>query len=75
MSDPQEGKLFRVGGYEVDIIVHGFPGKSVCHGSLGFSTMVLIRHGERLAIVDVGSFGQRFLLLVEAPAERADPRP
>ncbi|MBT4690724.1 MAG: MBL fold metallo-hydrolase [Rhodospirillaceae bacterium] len=65
----QNGKQFRIGGYEIDIIVHGFPGKSVCHGSLGFSTIALIRHGDRIALVDVGSFGQRHLLQ-EQLAER-----
>ena len=62
-SDESEGKRFRAGAHEVDIIVHGFPGKSVCHGSLGFSTIALIRSGERVALVDVGSFGQRTLLI------------
>ena len=62
MSINSDGKSFRIGEYEIDIIVHGFPGKSVCHGSLGFSTIALIRHGGRVALVDVGSFGQRSLL-------------
>ncbi len=62
MSTDNDGKQFRIGDYEIDIIVHGFPGKSVCHGSLGFSTIALIRHGARLALIDVGSFGQRDLL-------------
>ena len=65
----QDGKVFRIGDYEIDIIVHGFPGKSVCHGSLGFSTIALIRHKDRIALVDVGSFGQRSLLQ-EQLAER-----
>jgi len=59
------GKQFQLGDYRIDIIIHGFPGKSVCHGSLGFSTIALIRHGERVALVDVGSFGQRSLLISE----------
>ncbi|MBT5109184.1 MAG: MBL fold metallo-hydrolase [Rhodospirillaceae bacterium] len=69
MSVSKDGKKFSIGDYEIDIIVHGFPGKSVCHGSLGFSTIALIRHGDRLALVDVGSFGQRGLLM-EHFAER-----
>lgn len=63
MSIDESGKLFHLGDYEIDIIVHGYPGKSVCHGSLGWSTIALIRHGDRLAVVDVGSFGQRKLIL------------
>lgn len=50
-------------GYEIDILVTGFPGKSVCHGALGWSTIALIRHGDRLALIDVGAFGHRKLLL------------
>ncbi len=73
MSGNSDGKQFRIGDHAVDIIVHGFPGKSVCHGSLGFSTIVLIRHGERIALVDVGSFGQRNLLLSELAARDLTP--
>lgn len=51
-----------IDGYEVDIIVSGFPGKSVCHGSLGWSTIVLLRGHGRVALVDVGTFGVRNLL-------------
>jgi len=25
----------KVGDYDIDIVVQGFPGKSVCHGGLG----------------------------------------
>lgn len=56
-------------GYNIEILVTGFPGKSVCHGSLGWSTIALIRHGDRLALIDVGAFGHRKLLL-SALAER-----
>jgi N-acyl homoserine lactone hydrolase len=55
-------KSFAFGDYQIDILVTGFPGKSVCHGSLGFSTIVLIRWRDRVALLDVGSFGQRNLL-------------
>ena len=57
-----EVKAFRFGDIEIDIVVHGFPGRSVCHGPLGFSTIASVRSGDRLALVDVGSFGQRALL-------------
>ncbi len=59
----------QVSGYAIDILVTGFPGKSVCHGALGWSSIVLIRHGDRLALIDVGAFGHRKLLLA-ALAER-----
>ncbi|OUT78019.1 MAG: hypothetical protein CBB82_04190 [Betaproteobacteria bacterium TMED22] len=55
-------RTFLMGSYRIDIIVHGFPGKSVCHGPLGFSTIALIRHNNFTALVDVGGFGQRLIL-------------
>ncbi len=51
------------GGYLVDILVHGYPGKSVCHGGLGWSTIALLRGHGRVALIDVGCFGQRDLIL------------
>lgn len=53
----------QVDGYEMDIIVSGYPGKSVCHGGLGWSTIVLLRGRGRVALVDAGSFGMRDLLI------------
>ena len=60
---PDKGRRFQSGEYAVDIVVHGFPGKSVCHGPLGFSTIALVRYRDRIGLVDVGGFGQRLLLL------------
>lgn len=45
--------------FRLDVLVQGFPGKSVCHGGLGWSTIALIRDGERVIIVDTGSFNAR----------------
>lgn len=50
---------YGTGGWSVDILVHGYPGKSVCHGGLGWSTIALLRGHGRVALVDVGCFGQR----------------
>lgn len=50
------------GGYQMDIIVTGFPGKSVCHGTLGWSTIVLLTGEDRVILIDVGAFGMRKLL-------------
>ena len=74
MNNEVAGKRFRIGDAEIDIIVHGFPGKSVCHGSLGFSTIVLVRRGDRLALIDVGSFGQRDLLIDQLAARELAPK-
>ena len=51
------------GGYKVDILVQGYPGKTVCHGLLGWSTIVLLRGRGKVALVDVGSFGIRRALI------------
>ncbi len=49
-------------GYDIDILVQGFPGKTVCHGGLGWSTVVLLRGRGRVIIIDTGSFGMRRLI-------------
>lgn len=53
----------QAGGWAIDVIVSGFPGKSVCHGSLGWSTIVLLRGHGRVALIDAGGFGMRTLLI------------
>jgi N-acyl homoserine lactone hydrolase len=55
----------QAGGYNIDIVVQGFPGKTVCHGGLGWSTIALIRGHGRVALVDTGGFGVRRLLIDE----------
>jgi len=53
----------KIGTYEIDIVVQGFPGKAPHHGGLGWSTVALIRNAGRTALVDAGSFGMRKLLM------------
>ena len=48
-----------IGGWRIDVLVQGYPGKTVCHGGLGWSTIALLRGHGRIALVDVGSFPQR----------------
>jgi N-acyl homoserine lactone hydrolase len=45
--------------YQVDVLIQGFPGKAVCHGGLGWSTVSLIRGAGRVILLDVGAFGVR----------------
>jgi len=45
--------------YEIDVLIQGFPGRMVCHGGLGWSTIALIRGRGHVALVDVGSFSMR----------------
>jgi glyoxylase-like metal-dependent hydrolase (beta-lactamase superfamily II) len=63
----------QVDGYEIDIVVTGFPGKSVCHGGLGWSSIVLIRAHGRIALVDVGSFNIRTTLLERLKQRQLKP--
>ncbi len=49
--------------YEIDILVQGFPGRSVYHAGLGWGTVVLIRGGGRVVMIDGGSISMRKLLL------------
>lgn len=48
-----------VNGWRIDVIVQGYPGKTVCHGGLGWSTIALLRGHGKVVLIDVGSFGQR----------------
>ncbi|MBW8270732.1 MBL fold metallo-hydrolase [Caldovatus aquaticus] len=45
--------------YRIDVLVQGYPGKSVCHGGLGWSTIALLRSATRTVLVDVGAFSIR----------------
>ena len=53
----------------VEILLQGYPGRSTCHGGLGWSTVALLRHAGRVALIDVASFGAR-RMLVDALAQR-----
>jgi glyoxylase-like metal-dependent hydrolase (beta-lactamase superfamily II) len=59
---PGTSALAKLGGWDIEIVVQGYPGKSVCHGGLGWSTIALLRGHGRVALVDVGSFSQRNLI-------------
>jgi glyoxylase-like metal-dependent hydrolase (beta-lactamase superfamily II) len=55
--------------YTIDVLVQGFPGRSVHNGTLGWATLTLLRGEGRVILLDVGSFSQR-KLLAEKLAER-----
>jgi glyoxylase-like metal-dependent hydrolase (beta-lactamase superfamily II) len=63
----------KVDGYEIDILVQGYPGKSVCHGGLGWSSVVLLRGHGRIALIDAGSFGMRPILIPRLKARGVSP--
>jgi glyoxylase-like metal-dependent hydrolase (beta-lactamase superfamily II) len=48
--------------YKIDVLLQGFPGRSVFHGTLGWSTSTLLRSPDRSILVDVGAFGARHLM-------------
>jgi N-acyl homoserine lactone hydrolase len=50
-------------------VVQGFPGKSVCHGGLGWCSVVLLRAHRRLALIDTGNKSMR-TMLIQRFAER-----
>jgi glyoxylase-like metal-dependent hydrolase (beta-lactamase superfamily II) len=59
-----------LGDYQIDILVSGFPGRSLYHGSLGWATIALIRGRGRVIVLDGGSIGMR-KLLIAGLAERS----
>jgi len=63
----------KFGSYNLDILVTGYPGKSVCHGSLGWSTIALLRGEGRVILIDVGSFNQRTLIQKQLAAHDLAP--
>jgi N-acyl homoserine lactone hydrolase len=64
----------KVGGYDIDIVVQGYPGRSVCHGGLGWSSIVLLRGHGRVGLVDVGAFGMRKMLIERLEQRGLKPR-
>jgi glyoxylase-like metal-dependent hydrolase (beta-lactamase superfamily II) len=62
------------GGWQIDILVQGYPGKSVCHGGLGWSSIVLLRGHGCVALIDTGSFGQRQPLIDRLRARGLAPQ-
>lgn len=59
--------------YLVDVLIQGFPGKSICHGGLGWSTVTLLRGHGRTILVDVGAFGIRRELRQQLEAQGVRP--
>ena len=44
---------------QIDVLIHGFPGRAVCHGGLGWSTIALLRGQGKTILLDTGAFGVR----------------
>lgn len=48
-----------VGGYRIDLLFQGFPGRATHHGGLGWSTVALLRGHGRVVLIDTGPLGFR----------------
>ncbi|MGH7660121.1 MAG: MBL fold metallo-hydrolase [Vulcanimicrobiaceae bacterium] len=48
--------------YELHILVQGYPGKSVYHGGLGWSTVALLRSAKHNVLLDTGHYMHRDVL-------------
>jgi glyoxylase-like metal-dependent hydrolase (beta-lactamase superfamily II) len=73
MNAPIEQPTITVGGFSIDILVTGFPGKTVCHGGLGWSTVALVRGHGRVILIDAGNFGMRRLVSERLAAHGLNP--
>src|SRR5436305_12201784 len=73
MNAPTQQPTITVGGFSIDILVQGFPGKTVCHGGLGWSTVALVRGQGRVILVDAGNFGMRRVIAGRLEAHRLKP--
>jgi N-acyl homoserine lactone hydrolase len=62
-----------VGGYAIDLLVQGYPGKSTHHGGLGWSTVALLRGHGRTAVLDTGGLGLRRHLAARLAAHGVAP--
>ena len=49
--------------YTLDVLIQGFPGKTLHHGGLGWSTVPLIRGHDEVILIDTGSYSYRDPLL------------
>jgi len=61
-------------GYDIEIIFQGFPGKAVCHGNLGWSTVALLRGHGRIVLLDTGSMGMRRVLIQRLASYGVSPQ-
>ena len=73
MNAPATQPTMNVGGFSIDILVQGFPGKTVCHGGLGWSTVALVRGQGRVILIDAGNFGMRRVIAERLTAHGLSP--
>src|SRR3954466_13925128 len=52
VNAPATQLTMNVGAFSIDILVQGFPGKTVCHGGLGRGTGALGGGGRKSILID-----------------------
>jgi glyoxylase-like metal-dependent hydrolase (beta-lactamase superfamily II) len=62
-----------IGGYRIDLLFRGFPGKATHHGGLGWSSVVLMRGHSRTVLIDTGPFGYRRELVLRLAEKGVAP--
>src|SRR3954464_7596205 len=73
MNAPMQQPTITVGGFPIHFLVQGFPGKTVCHGGLGWSTVALVRGQGRVILIDAGNFGMRRVIAGRLEAHGLKP--
>ena len=73
MNAPSTQPTISLDGFSIDILVQGFPGKTVCHGGLGWSTVALLRGRGHVILIDSGNFGMRRLISERLDAHGLKP--
>jgi glyoxylase-like metal-dependent hydrolase (beta-lactamase superfamily II) len=53
----------KLDNYEIDILISGFPGRSLYHGGMGWSTIALLRGHGKVIVLDGGGVSMRRLLI------------
>jgi glyoxylase-like metal-dependent hydrolase (beta-lactamase superfamily II) len=54
--------------YRLHVLIVGYPGRTTCHGGLGWSTVALLSNRDRRILIDVSSFGARPQLMQQLHA-------
>lgn len=73
MTDWKRAMPAALGGYQIDLLFQGYPGKSAHNGGLGWSSVVLLRGFGRIALLDTGGFGLRAALRQKLASLNVEP--
>lgn len=62
-----------LGAYEIDVLITGFPGRSLYHGALGWGTVALVRGRGRVIMLDTGGSSMRKMILTALRERELEP--